>query len=156
VVACPRGGTTNLGDCEDCVHLRLVTPDKLRCAVSGAEPVHRWMTAAIALATTTPDAGRAAAIEQADAAGVHHLLVVDGARSLVGIVCRCDLGRSDAPDVAGCMTSDVYATGPATPLSEAASAMRLLDISCLPIVDGPFLVGAITRNDLRRAGAPDL
>lgn len=156
VVQCPRHGEIARHVCEDCAWLRGEATTKLRCATSGSEPVSSWMTPAGEVARTTRDASSAAALAAADKAGAHHVLVLDAERVLVGIVCCCDLGRGDAAaaTVAGCMPPDVYVTGPATSLSEALAAMRSLGISSLPVVDGPLVLGVITRGDLVRAGAP--
>jgi CBS domain-containing protein len=151
---CPRRGDTPLDECEDCPWLRQPGADRLHCVMSGREPVSSWMTAAARVPMTARTQSRLAALAEAVDAGAHHLLVLDDERVLVGIVCCCDLVGGAAPTVGGCMPPDVYVTGPATSLSEALSAMRSFGISSLPIVDGPLVLGVITRADLVRAGAP--
>ncbi|HEX4458853.1 MAG TPA: CBS domain-containing protein, partial [Polyangia bacterium] len=116
--------------------------------------VAAWMRPTGQVATTHPNTRRDDADTHAHRAAVHELLVLDDKGILVGVVCRCDL-RPPAATVAECMPSDLYVTGPATPLAEAAAAMRALSLSCLPVVSGALVIGVIARADLARAGARD-
>jgi CBS domain-containing protein len=112
------------------------------------------MTPLAQLTTVGPTMPGSAAHAIAAEAGVHHLLVLDQERRLVGITCRCDLARAGAADVAAVMSRDVFATGPSTPLAAVTAAMRLLGVGCLPVVDEGLVLGLLTRADLQRAGAP--
>src|SRR3990172_5068276 len=105
------------------------------------------------LVTVGPATRVGDAADLAGEEGVHHLLVVDGA-SLVGVACEHDLllaGR-DAR-VGDCMNVPVCVDVGAG-FAEAAEAMRERAIGCLPVLAGGFLVGVVTRGDLRRAGLP--
>jgi hypothetical protein len=153
-VECPRRGIISGSLCEDCPHLVGRIGTGLRCAVSGVEPVWTWMTPAWRLVVTTPATPCAVADRVAAEAGVHRLPVLDGARALVGMVCRCDLGRDPAARVGDVMARDVFATGPATPLASALAAFDQLGVGALPVVDDGIFLGMVTRADLHRAGAP--
>jgi CBS-domain-containing membrane protein len=154
-VSCPRKGCVDGGDCVDCVHLqafRAAPAVRLYCSVDDREPVADWMRRKPP--STTVDTRCHAADEFAAARGVHHLLVFDCALALVGVACRCDLGRGGTRAVADVMSSDVFAAPPATTLGDAAAAMKQLHVSCLPVVAGPLVLGIITRRDLDRIGVP--
>jgi len=81
-----------------------------------------------------------------------HLVLVDG-EALAGVLCRCDFDaawnswdllvdlRKRLPIWAGAETS----------ARQAICLMRRAGIGCLPVLDGPALVGVVTRSDLRRA-----
>ena len=153
VVQCPRRGPIPGAECVDCSHLMAwrVTPDVvLYCGAEDDDPVRDWMRAPPPLTTvgTTCDAADA----EAARLGVHHLLVLDGERRLVGVACRHDLGRGGSRPVETQMSSDVFAVDPGTQLGAAATAMRRLKLGCLPVVAGELLVGVVTRSDLARAG----
>jgi acetoin utilization protein AcuB len=152
-VVCPRHGELDGATCVDCPHLIAVAADGVRCRSSGADPVVDWMTPAMSVAVTSAASSCARAQRTASVAGVHHLLVLDDARMLVGVVCGCDLGRAGAASVGDAMSADIFATGPATSLSEARAAMDQLGIGCLPVIAGGLVRGLITRADLARAGA---
>lgn len=154
-VSCPRKGCVDGAECVDCVHLqafRAAPEARLYCSVDDREPVGGWMRPKPP--STTVDARCHAADEFAAARGVHHLLVFDRALALVGIACRCDLGRGGTRSVADVMSGDVFAAAPSTPLGDAAAAMKELHIGCLPVVAGPLVLGIVTRRDLDRAGVP--
>ena len=156
-VDCQLGVEHRGHDCERCPRLLSWTTGPterevtLRCAWLHTDPVADRMTAAPALVAVTPsrlgaDADRVAARE-----GVHRLLVVEDER-LVGIVCRCDLERAPAEQVAGVMQRDIACIDAAATLGEAAATMRALGIGCLPVARDGQLVGIITRGDLVRCG----
>lgn len=54
----------------------------------------------------------------------------------------------DETPVHACMTTDVVAVSPDTPLAEAAALMRDRKIGGLPVVDGECLVGIISETDM--------
>lgn len=154
-ICCPRHGAIDGSQCVDCVHLQAwrASPQvRLYCSVDSSEPVRGWMRTAPP--SITADMRRDAAEELAIARGVHHLLVFDRQRALVGLACRCDLARGDGRAVSEVMSRDVFAVEPATPLGIAAAALKQLRIGCLPVVSGPLVVGILTRRDLDRAGVP--
>jgi len=154
-VSCPRKGCVDGSECVDCVHLqafRAAPEVRLYCSVDDAEPIGGWMRAKPP--STTVDTRCHAADDFAAARGVHHLLVFDRALALVGVACRCDLGRGGTRAVADVMSSDVFAAAPSTPLGDAAAAMKQLRIGCLPVVAGSLVLGIVTRRDLDRAGVP--
>ena len=95
--------------------------------------------------------------------------VLDDDDHLVGIVTESDLLRgrilidprrlgghqpstgSAARTVADVMTAVVESLTPGADAADAARIMIDERIRCLPIVDGPHLVGVLTRRDLLRA-----
>lgn len=125
----------------------------LCCVWLHSDPVSARMTGVAALVAVPPSCGCTEAEGFAAHEGVHRLLVVDDDR-LVGIVCRCDLERARCERVADVMKRDVYVIPASASLGEAAAAMRLLDVGCLPVTRDSRLVGVITRGDLIRAGLP--
>jgi CBS-domain-containing membrane protein len=152
-VVCPRRGVIDSAPCADCPHLVSAAPGGLECRARGSDPVVTWMTPAPRLVVIAPEVSCAEARVLARAARVHHLLVLDGKRALVGIACACDLAREGGGPLARVMSRDVFVTGPSTALSEALAIMNELGIGCLPIVDNGILRGVVTRTDLGRAGA---
>ena len=46
------------------------------------------------------------------------------------------------------MTKDVWSSGPAATVAEAAQAMRDMNVGSIPLVDGDQLVGVITDRDI--------
>ncbi len=104
--------------------------------------------------------------------------VLDDDDHLVGIVTESDLLRdripvdprrldgqdrpatgSPASIVADAMTAVVESLTPGADAADAARIMIDERIRCLPIVDGPHLLGILTRRDLLRAtlsAAPDV
>ncbi len=154
-VSCPRKGCIDGSECLDCVHLQAwrATPDVLLyCAVDQSESVTHWMRRKPP--STTIETRCHAADEFAAARGVHHLLVFDRRLALVGVACRCDLGRGGSDAVETVMSSEVFAVEPETSIGMAAAAMKQLRIGCLPVVSGPLVLGIVTRRDLDRAGVP--
>jgi len=151
---CPRQGRLELVGCDDCPHLVVDGAERPGCLTSGVEPAGQWMSPLARLATVAPEQPCAVAVAVAERAGLHHLLVLDADRTLVGIVCRCDLARTPGGTVAQAMSGDVFAIGPATTLSEAAALMRLLTVGCLPVLGEGVVLGLITRDQLEQAGAP--
>src|SRR5262249_50071718 len=142
-------------ECADCVHLmawRAAPEGRLYCCVDDSEPVGPWMRTPPP--ATTIDTRVDAADQFAAARGVHHLLGFDRSRPLVGVACRCDLGRGGEHSVGVVMSSEVFAVEPGTSLGVAAEAMRELRIGCLPVVSGRFVLGIVTRRDLDRASVP--
>jgi CBS domain-containing protein len=84
---------------------------------------------------------------------LHHLLLVDDPTArLVGVVCICNLrGRTEEP-----LTSRIQrppeVIWPESTVQEAVRRFIEKHVSCLPVCDGPDLVGMLTRADLVRAG----
>jgi predicted transcriptional regulator len=154
-VACPRKGCVDGVECVDCVHLQAFRTRpalQLYCSVEDTESIVDWIRCKPP--STTVDTRCYAADEFAAARGVHHLLVFDRRRALVGVACRCDLGPGADRAVGSVMSKEVFVAEPATSLGEAAAAMRQLGIGCLPVVAGPLVIGIVTRRDLDRAGVP--
>ena len=92
-----------------------------------------------------------------DALGFRHLPVVEDGR-LVGILTDRDLRWvtcSMCPEplsledpVRSAMTHPPLTTDPMDPVEDAAHTMRERKIGCLPVLDGPDLVGILTGMDL--------
>lgn len=88
---------------------------------------------------------------------VRHLPIVQG-DVLVGIVTDRDLRFatsrlhpapfSEEADVSHVMARNIITATPLDPVEEAARLMRRNKIGCLPVLDGPKLVGIITATDL--------
>ncbi len=99
------------------------------------------------------------AYELMDAKDLHHLPVVDGSQSVIGIVTRRDLQLAarcygEAPvEVSEVMHTPVITITPDSALSDAADRMRREGIGSLPVCEGEEarLVGIITETDLLRA-----
>jgi CBS domain-containing protein len=94
-----------------------------------------------------------------EAKDLHHLPVVDGSQSVIGIVTRRDLQLAarcygTAPvEVSEVMHTPVITITPDSALRDAADRMRREGIGSLPVCDSEdgHLVGIITETDLLRA-----
>ena len=99
------------------------------------------------------------AYELMEAKNLHHLPVVDGSQSVIGIVTRRDLQLAArcygaAPvEVSEVMHTPVVTITPDSKLRDAADRMRTEGIGSLPVCEGEDarLVGIITETDLLRA-----
>ncbi|KAF5057120.1 Inosine-5'-monophosphate dehydrogenase [anaerobic digester metagenome] len=86
----------------------------------------------------------------------NHLVVLDGAGRLAGIVTTYDLSKAvlrpeRARSVANVMTRRVITTVPDEPVDIAAQKLRRNNISALPVVDADRrVVGMLTANNLSR------
>jgi len=84
--------------------------------------------------------------------GLHHVVVVQGAL-VVGVISDGDL-RNVRPElrrevsVASMMNRDVVTAKPHTTVRDAANLMRGRAVGCLPVMEGPDLVGIVTTTDL--------
>jgi len=153
-IACPRRRRARGKECLECAHLvgwQIDPMLRLWCGVDGEDRVAEWMSPR---PERTVVGARAGDVDRdAAAAGVHHVLVVDGAGALVGIVCRCDLDGAGDATVAERMSATVYAAPPATTLRVAIAAMKQLSIGCLPVIDADGRVlGLFSRAELARTG----
>ncbi len=98
---------------------------------------------------------------------VRHMPVIEANRDLVGLVSQRDLLRSslieqaDVPDfiedallgklrVRELMTTGVLSVEPDADIREAAQIMWKNKYGCLPVVEGPRLVGILTESDFVR------
>ncbi len=93
------------------------------------------------------------------AKGYRHLLVTDEGGRLVGVISDRDmlawlgsvaadkreLSRTVAGDL---MSTDLVTISPHTPVALAIDLLIEHGISCLPVVDGPRLLGIMTNTDL--------
>jgi CBS domain-containing protein len=120
----------------------------VHCRIHDQQPIGTWMKPARQLVTAPPWQRCGDARARLRALGAHELLVLDAGR-LVGIVTRSDFSFARASDpIEVCMTRELFVISPRAPLGEAAAAMRVLDLDCLPVVDDGLLLGLISRGDL--------
>jgi acetoin utilization protein AcuB len=122
------------------------------------------------------------AVEQMCRRKVRHLPVLDREGALVGIVTDRDVRhRLFAPDVyrqigevpvstllrqapvRGVMSAPVRCIGAAADVAEAAERLRRDKVGCLPVLEGPRVVGMLTEIDVLRSiagaeapGSPEL
>jgi CBS domain-containing protein len=122
------------------------------------------------------------AVEQMCRRKVRHLPVLDRAGALVGIVTDRDVRhRLFSPDVyrqigevpvstllrpapvRGVMSAPVRCIGATADLADAAERIRRDKVGCLPVVEGPRVVGMLTEIDVFRSivgaeasGSPEL
>ncbi len=107
--------------------------------------------------TLPPEASLREAGELFQARGFRHLPVLDGGR-LVGVLTDRDLRWAtsalcpeplslDAP-VEVAMSRPPITIDPLDPVEDAARIMRKHKIGCLPVMDGPDLVGILTGMDI--------
>jgi acetoin utilization protein AcuB len=101
-----------------------------------------------------PEATVADAYNTMKSLGFRHLPVVRD-KQLIGILSTNDVGRLGATvdeimqrDVGSVMTPNPITIGPEEPIEKAAATMALRKVSCLPVVEGPDLVGIVTTYDL--------
>lgn len=102
-----------------------------------------------------PDADVAFVLNLARDAGVHHFPLTRRA-SLLGLVCTCDL--DDAPTaqrVLELANRHVLTVGRNTKVSDAAKAMVKRTVGSAVVMDGSYVCGLLTREDIERA-APEL
>lgn len=101
------------------------------------------------LFTVTPDTAVAAALRLAASKRITHFLVIDEG-NLTGIVCQSDLQLARKETlVSQCMTTPVLCISPETTIEEAAGIMQENAVGCLPVVTGTFLVGMVTRQEVK-------
>ncbi|MGE0711900.1 MAG: CBS domain-containing protein [Planctomycetota bacterium] len=124
--------------------------------------VSDWMTKE--LVHVPPARSAREAIAAMEAAGVRHLLVLDGGR-LAGILSARDLVRVNLTnpgrvlDLDGCTAGEIMTpapletTEPETPLARAAARMRDRGVDALPVLAQGELVGIISAADVLRAVA---
>ncbi len=160
LVDCRKGGAQPLEDCPGCPCFVAVqvtgAASRVQCRVSADDPVRELMTPAAALALVDPLATVEEAREVARAANADHLLVLAGER-LVGVLSADDLAAAHAVDdlVVSRMSGAIVDVSPAATLGEALATMDRYQVDCLPVRSSAgFLLGALTRADLYRAGAP--
>jgi CBS domain-containing protein len=131
--------------------------------------------------TIDPEAPVGTAVAVMAEERMRHLPVVDAGGALVGIVTDRDLrGAAMMPEMAqhlsatarrrlldlgarleslrvkDVMTWHPMTTSPETPLSQAAALMFEHRVGCLPVVEGPKVVGIVTDRDVLKALAGKL
>lgn len=114
--------------------------------------------------TVHPDSTLAELLDLLQERNIRHVPVVDDEGELVGLVTQRDLlrrslaARGDLPftvrrEVAAHRTVDEFMTAapvtvdPDAPVGEAAELILDNKLGCLPVVEGPHLVGIITESD---------
>jgi CBS domain-containing protein len=84
---------------------------------------------------------------------VNHLPVVDDGGEPLGVLCACDLHAvRDDEEVVDCMSAPPVTIDANASLPDAAQMLCALDIGALLVLEGPRLLGIVTRGDFRRAG----
>lgn len=114
--------------------------------------------------TVQPSSTLAELLDLLQERNIRHVPVVDDEGELVGLVTQRDLlrrslaARGDLPltvreevvshrTVDEFMTVGVMTVDPDAPLGEAAELILDNKLGCLPVVEGPHLVGIITESD---------
>ncbi len=114
--------------------------------------------------TVQPSSTLAELLDLLQERNIRHVPVVDDEGELVGLVTQRDLlrrslaARGDLPlavreevvshrTVDEFMTAGVMTVDPDAPLGEAAELILDNKLGCLPVVEGPHLVGIITEAD---------
>ncbi len=134
-------------------------------------PVHLWDKAADKLDLAAPSllkhimSTKLFTVNQDDLAAlatnvmdwndIHHMPVVDFEDNLKGILTWTHVIHTDyahAIDsyqlVSDIMSKNVISASPNTPILEAIKTMKHHEIGCLPVVEGPTLVGIVTIKDV--------
>jgi CBS domain-containing protein len=120
--------------------------------------------------TVGPDTSVKSAAEVMAARGFAALPVVDGVRTVVGIVAEADVLRGRLPQdprlhlrrgpaagtlppllVSGVMTTDVRTVLGTADVAEVAHAFLDEGLRSMPVVDGERLIGMVSRRDVLRA-----
>lgn len=106
--------------------------------------------------TISPEASVVSANEQMWRKQIHHLVVVNGQRQVVGVISDTDLGGSRTDhlpadkQVKHYMTTDVVTESPTATVDRAINLFRHRQIHCLPVVSDGCLVGMVTDADIHR------
>ncbi len=111
--------------------------------------------------TAGPDDPMLRALDVMGERGVRHVLVLDAAGALVGIVSNRDVFRARAlrEDAAALSLRQIMTPAPLhvttidAPLGEAARLMHTHKVSALPVMSGREVVGVITSDDVLAAVA---
>jgi CBS domain-containing protein/Flp pilus assembly pilin Flp len=82
---------------------------------------------------------------------MRHLLVVDGRRTLLGVVSDRDLRGTASQKAADVMTAHPNVCSPETPVRAAVTMLLQSHISSLPVMEGERLVGILTMSDVGMA-----
>lgn len=99
--------------------------------------------------STVPPTETAAGVrEQMQKLKLRHLLVVDEAGKLLGVVSDRDLNKSGCRTAEDLMTASPMTVSPEMLVSPAITTLITKHISSLPVVEGEKLVGVLTRTDL--------
>ena len=109
----------------------------------------------VSVRSLTPDQPLADAVAAFNEYGFRHMLVVNAAGDLVGVLSDRDVLRAMARGVSGTATvSQVMSRGgvtvtPESPITDAIDLVVFHRINCLPVVDGNgALRGVLTTTDL--------
>lgn len=118
--------------------------------------------------TVQPEDSIGSAYKKLSMNRIRHLLVVDGAGRLQGIITDRDIrlalpSLAFSPDIGDiylrledikvhhAMTRDIYSIAPESPLAKAVDLCLRHKIGALPVLQGDVVVGIITETDLLRA-----
>ena len=175
-VQCQKGGRPkDASHCLQCSRFVNFVPSTdrsqitIRCFWSGQDPVTDLMTREPALVTVSPQCSCVTAHAIAEHNHVRHLLVVHN-EALVGVICRCqtlETGRNADP-VSEWMSRRIGVVNSSATLAEAAATMAEHDVDMVVVIvpdtwnentsqprPTRFIIGALTRGDLRRCGVED-
>jgi CBS domain-containing protein len=130
------------------VDLELPPPSGVRLRMQ-VRDVMSWPAAVV-----TPETPTAHALRLATENAFHHFPVVAG-RSLVGVICTCDLSNAgQLEEVGNRMSAQPVSVEADATLADASVQMDEAGVDCL-LVSWLDAWGIITRGDLVRAGACD-
>ncbi len=82
---------------------------------------------------------------------IRHLLVVEGAGKLLGIISDRDLAHRSGRTAGQIMTRDPVTVTPETPAIQAISMMLGGRFSCVPVIENEQLAGLLTSTDVMMA-----
>jgi CBS domain-containing protein len=101
------------------------------------------------MVTTIPPTETLAAVrDKMQRLKLRHLLVVNEADQLVGVLSDRDLSKSGGRTAQDVMTAEPMTVTPDMPISPAITTLITKHISSLPVVEAGKLVGVLTRTDL--------
>ncbi|QDU38688.1 Inosine-5'-monophosphate dehydrogenase [Maioricimonas rarisocia] len=127
-------------------HIHRIFSINMPAVCSGRIEVRHIMSTR--LTTIGPDATGEEVAAQLGQDRLRHLLVVDDAGKLIGIISDRDALRKAGKCAREMMTPKPFTVEPSTRLKPAATSLIQRRISCLPVVENGELCGVLTGTDL--------